>query len=558
MSPNNASPEGTRATSPQSIPELTHMTSHPNLGTTSSSLLSPNSAAMLLSPSATTSPTRDKTSKRRTSQNLRVAGGTGAAGVMERVGSPNSIPSSPTSVHSSSSAIFERDIEPMLSPSSTSLQSPISPTSGSRHAPTDPHRIPRSRNTEQLEQAVPSVLDSAAAILATLDIDAPAPGGDATSGAISVSPPERNAMDQISVVAPATSTFEGMLGGGGRGGRSSGFASPLSFRSRSPSPHGSRVRAQNGTDLLLGIPTTSMVSPHTVSSTVSSPTRSPKSRQATLGTSPSSRHATLGTSPTGRNATLSTSPTFGSTRLSSSPPYHAPAMSHSISKDSTLSALTDTPSLLTPTTEFDPATASSFTTASLTSNPTSPVRSSHPPSPHAATKRLSFMSYSDLLSSTPASTLPLASLTKEARGDEPPPHIPSVSGLNLVSAAAASVGGGSSLYSGGSAGKRGSRTPSVHGFAIAGLPAPHSTSPSPPAGLNASLAPFGASSATNMLNTISHGHSQGGLSHANKRDSIALLDNVGGEWEREGLGMGLEERLDLGAGAGVGVGKIEA
>jgi len=33
----------------------------------------------------------------------------------------------------------------------------------------------------------------------------------------------------------------------------------------------------------------------------------------------------------------------------------------------------------------------------------------------------------------------------------------------------------------------------------------------------------------------------GGGSH---RDSIAMLDDVGGEWEREGLGMGLEERLD--------------
>ncbi|KAF6755530.1 hypothetical protein DFP72DRAFT_811424, partial [Ephemerocybe angulata] len=29
-----------------------------------------------------------------------------------------------------------------------------------------------------------------------------------------------------------------------------------------------------------------------------------------------------------------------------------------------------------------------------------------------------------------------------------------------------------------------------------------------------------------------------------KRDSVALLDNVGGEWEREGLGKSLEERLE--------------
>lgn len=37
----------------------------------------------------------------------------------------------------------------------------------------------------------------------------------------------------------------------------------------------------------------------------------------------------------------------------------------------------------------------------------------------------------------------------------------------------------------------------------------------------------------------------GGLTHPGKRDSIAMLDDVGGEWEREGLGRGLEERLEI-------------
>jgi hypothetical protein len=31
---------------------------------------------------------------------------------------------------------------------------------------------------------------------------------------------------------------------------------------------------------------------------------------------------------------------------------------------------------------------------------------------------------------------------------------------------------------------------------------------------------------------------------ASRRDSIAMLDDIGGEWEREGLGRGLEERLE--------------
>ncbi|KAF6746096.1 hypothetical protein DFP72DRAFT_923495, partial [Ephemerocybe angulata] len=89
------------------------------------------------------------------------------------------------------------------------------------------------------------------------------------------------------------------------------------------------------------------------------------------------------------------------------------------------------------------------------------------------------MSYSDLLTSTPASTHTLCSLTTSASTIEPPPHIPGVSGLNLVSSVA-------------------SASPSLRGF---------STSPG-------------------------------------KRDSVALLDNVGGEWEREGLGKSLEERLE--------------
>ncbi|KAK0443897.1 uncharacterized protein EV420DRAFT_1013577 [Desarmillaria tabescens] len=62
--------------------------------------------------------------------------------------SPSSIPSSPTSVQSSDSAIFERDIEPTAPP-----PQPVHP---------NPHRIPRAKNTEL---SVPSVLDSAAAIL---------------------------------------------------------------------------------------------------------------------------------------------------------------------------------------------------------------------------------------------------------------------------------------------------------------------------------------------------------------------------------------------------------
>lgn len=87
----------------------------------------------------------------------------------------------------------------------------------------------------------------------------------------------------------------------------------------------------------------------------------------------------------------------------------------------------------------------------------------------------------DLLSSTPASAIPLSTLTSAAVVSEPPPHIPSVIGVPQAQYAASSSGG------------------SIHG------------------------AP------TYLL----------------ERDGVmGVADDVGGEWEREGLGKGLEERLE--------------
>lgn len=41
-----------------------------------------------------------------------------------------------------------------------------------------------------------------------------------------------------------------------------------------------------------------------------------------------------------------------------------------------------------------------------------------------------------------------------------------------------------------------------------------------------------------------HGHHHHHHGHGHTRDSMAVLDDLGGEWEREGLGKGLEERLE--------------
>jgi len=127
-----------------------------------------------------------------------------------------------------------------------------------------------------------------------------------------------------------------------------------------------------------------------------------------------------------------------------------------------------------------------------TSSPHSPIGS--------ASKRLSFVSYADLLTSTPTSTIPLASLTTAASAVEPPPHITCVAGLSGPNKIASHPG---------SAGT------SLKGFVINPHPLPHHSGD-----------PFSCPT------------------YKNKRDSIALIDE-GGEWEREGLGKGLEERLDV-------------
>lgn len=315
------------------------------------------------------------------------------------------------------------------------------PSPPSSHPP-NPHRIPRSKGTEQLEQSVPSVLDSAASILA------------------SSSPMEE---DHIAVVTPA------------RDRARSGFASPIgSLRSRSPSPSG-RSPVIHRSSLLLSVPGSSSPSaPIALPMLSSSPTKEPQGR-LTIQTSPAPSHP-VGTVTTvkkaGKSSTSINTPTSA---------YYSTLSSAESSPSTTVEPLAlATASPLQPVTQLQPAQQLQTAQAQFALSPSStytgspfshPLNLSHPPSPtHVASKRLSFMSYSDLLASTPTSMVPLSSFTTCASSD-PPPHIPGVTG-------------------------------------------------------------FG--------NT----HSSAGSIHGRDRDSIALLDDVGGEWEREGMGRGLEERLE--------------
>lgn len=277
--------------------------------------------------------------------------------------SPISIPSSPTSVHSSSSAIFERDIEPL--PTSLSL-----PASSHHHI---------------IEQVVPSVLDSAAEMLLS----------------------EKE--ESIDIVAPAY--------------RQSGWTSPM-VKSRSPSPVGSK----SGTASLL-------FSPGAASTALSSP--------------PSSVTGSPPTRPVG-SATISDKQ-IPPALITPTSAYYSVASSAESSPQNNVKEL---PNVNDQAIRSPPTTPPRTARTRLTPLSTTP--------PAANPKRLSFMSYSDLLNATPTSLMPLSSLTNGAQ--EPPSQI---------------------------------------------LPADAAS-----------------------------------IHNAGSRDSILLSNVFKDEWEKEGLGRGLEERIE--------------
>ena len=321
---------------------------------------------------------------------------------------------------------------------------------------------------------MPSVLDSAATILTGLQ--------DPDSG------------DQIAVVTPASaSSF-----GDPYAGRSSGFASPIgSFRSRSPSPLGLRLgsgpiaSAGHRADLLLSIPQPiQQQQPYSMSAMASGSPQSIASGipGATLRpivhTEPEQNHLHVESTPSIVTPTSAYFTTTSSADGESSSPT-----SHDDHHQATASPAAAT--------TLPPAAAAAATASSPLSHLSMLSGTSQPPSPsHGANKRLSFMSYSDLLTSTPSSTLPLSMLTTSASSIDPPPHLPSLTQVHYHHHPATP-----------------SATGSVRGFPIGG-------------------------------NGHGHGHGHAGPKHGARQDSLSVQDDVGGEWEREGFGKGLEERLE--------------
>lgn len=277
---------------------------------------------------------------------------------------------------------------------------------------------------------MPTVLDSAAEIL-TLDVD------------------DKEGMDSIAIVAPVP--FE--LHGGG-----SGFTSPISqMSSRSPSPNGT----SNRRSMLANLPSPSP------SFTLPLPMHSPSSQAAVGATASPTRPFVQTHSPPAAPAPTISTPTSANFSITTTDESPTTATHH----EHPLHTLSSGPA--------SPGAATPIAGATLSSH------GHAPPSPQNPSKRLSFISYTDLLSSTPASTLPLSSLTFSAQVCDPPPHLPSVIGIPQAQAQQAS-----------------SSAASVHGSISA-------------------------------------------AAWVMERDPATdLAGDQGGEWEREGLGRGLEERLE--------------
>ncbi|KAF8522476.1 hypothetical protein BU17DRAFT_64399 [Hysterangium stoloniferum] len=242
--------------------------------------------------------------------------------------SPTSIPSSPTSIRSASSAIFERDIEPITASTSTYLNvNSHHPQSHTHTHHPNPHRTPRSHQTEQ---SVPSVLAEAATALAHSD--------DAEAA-------------NISILAPIVSSNVAV-----------GMAMAMS---RSPSPRG-------------------FASPSSVSSPFGGsaplPGDCPVTAPPTTSSPPSSYPSSPHLSPTDHPHTQ---PTRGLNLLSETSPH------------------------------IDPSCL--------------------PPQPHtSSSRRLSFVSYTDILSSTPISAIPLNAYTSGAVGGTMGTNSASAAGRNSL------------------------------------------------------------------------------------------------------------------------------
>ncbi|KAG8854289.1 hypothetical protein FRB96_007694 [Tulasnella sp. 330] len=466
-----------------------------------------------------------------------------------------SMPASPTSIHSSSSAIFERDIE--VAPKNVLGVSPNHHTQVAK----DPHHTARAIAHEPLENAVPSVLTAAVAALGEYE-GSSKDGKDAKRGM---------SHEEISVIAPVpqspntwpTSTSASTISKYGMSRSPSPHALPLplpgaastSSGASTPGSSPSRVGSRQPTNLAQRIaeanaaPTSSQPSPVVPGafpvSTAAAATLPPPTLNTSLTPATDPGHAphftesnvasrgstpgVIGIVPPTPNTNSFSFSAFHSdvAPVSGSPPSAAPSPLVLTPPPGTVgsrSAISQNSRTSRPTSLYEELSLSPLVVTSAMDEPlevpadVEPIAlSGHahlhsPPSPqvvphtlrdtsnspsNAASKRLSFISYNDLLNSTPISSYPLSNLTSP---NTEPTHQIEVSVSN----------GRPKL------GSRGST-------------------------LNNRTSPTSEIFGSGFLGAIEGGEVPGAATaHGNSHD----LGPKGGEWERGGFGTGLEERLE--------------
>ncbi|ORX34258.1 hypothetical protein BD324DRAFT_653526 [Kockovaella imperatae] len=408
-------------------------------------------------------------------------------------------PSSPSasSIHSSTSAIFERDIE---LPAVASLS--LNPNQTQTH--TLSHKSSRLSHLSQasaLDHSVPAVLQDAVEALHTEENESPANGIQGLEIEAPVPIAAINMARQSSTSIPRKASTQ------------SGVAAL--HHSRSPSP----------------------VSMHSGASGAASPTRSPPilAQLATQHSSGSMMgHLDGGVSPTSGGSGVSAAGVGRpglSTRISSGPEGPSGGSNGGHDGEGTdPSSPPARPEELTSAAAAAAATAKADDLGSFT--PTPPVGhsvSSFLPHNHLGNtankdkRRISYISYNDLLLSVPTTVTPLADITS---GNLSPDHLP---GTISPSVSALSPGLGASV-SGGIAG--------------AATVSPSQT-PTPGTGNLGTLGSSTGSIHTGVHETGVLGESRmSGSWDAGTPGSRMGLGLGDGEWGRQGLGGGLEQRLE--------------
>ncbi|KAK7458119.1 hypothetical protein VKT23_010027 [Stygiomarasmius scandens] len=439
--------------------------------------------------------------------------------------------------HSSSSAIFERDIEPLVSISPGPLIHPHhpshSPSSPHQHQPSvatitphsnptssssvgsththvsmvNPHRISRAQTTAAIEQSVPSVLDSAAELLTSLQ-DTSGPEGDR----IEVEAPVPFGNPSPFFMSGNSFSSSGVTGLGGFSpiGRGCGNVRKftpqrrwfyLGFKAHAKELY-VYVNFANRHEFDLKFTEYSFTAVNDITETWVRP-------RASFGCY---TYFCLLASESGNSR---------QTRRAATPDVENITMDFSQQMSAAESVATAATSI--PESPVAPAAITTASSCASQHRQTS-ISSTAPGS--ASTKRFSFFSYTDLLSSTPTSTLPLSSLmdVKGYSGEEPPHLL--LNSLDAINhSAGSSSAGGSPPYS-----------PLISPLVL-GAPGTGAglggASPSKSPAMGAGVSPGPGSRAPSMRS-----------GNRDKDSLIMLEDLVSGEWEREGLGRGLEERLE--------------